>query len=358
MTKSKLILSNGMSFEGDSIGEDKDISGELVFTTGMVGYPQSFTDPSYHGQTLVFSFPLIGNYGLPHIDLMTDGSHLKNEGMESFKSWINGVVLSSPSSNFSHYNYKHKLDEWLKMNSISGICNVDTRELIHQIRDNSGLLGRIVKSGSTENSEFFNPHNKNLVKEVSTKSSMSFGSGSKKVCVIDFGVKGAIINKLVKLGCTVNVIPWNSTDIPKADAYLLSNGPGNPNLANESIPLIKNILELKKPTLGICLGHQLLALAIGANVERLQHGHRGYNHPVIDTFSKRGYITSQNHGYHVKEDTLSKDWQVSFRNVNDGSVEGIKHTHLPFEGVQFHPEASGGPNDCQWILEDFVERIS
>lgn len=356
MNKTKLVLSNGIIFEGKELGATKASSGELVFTTGMVGYPQSFTDPSYYGQTLVFSFPLIGNYGLPTFREDNRISHLKDEGMESRKSWISGVVLSTPSSSFAHHSYTLELDKWLRNHNITGICDIDTRELVHQIRENPGLKA-IITSNENENQNFFDPHSLNLIEKVSTSEKILIGKGKKRICLYDFGVKSSIINRLVSLDCEVLVVPWNSREDIDADGYLLSNGPGNPSFALDSLPIVKNLLKRQKPILGICLGHQILSMSIDAKVERLTNGHRGFNHPVIDTRSGKGYITSQNHGYHVIADTIPEGWFVSFKNANDGSVEGIAHKELPFESVQFHPEASGGPNDCQWILEKFVKSL-
>lgn len=373
--KAKLKLSTGQIIEGDLIGAPVQSSGELVFTTAMVGYSESITDPSYLGQMLVFAYPLIGNYGLPDIPNTTteESADQLIRGLESGKVHLSGVIISSESNEVYHYSSESNLDSWLKKNNIPGIVNVDTRELVHLIRDNGEIFAKIipektesyfewpeleVKEKDFKEDEYFQPHSYNLMKTVSNKNVTTLGKGSTKVAVLNNGVKWNILRKVLSNDCQVLLLPWDHdlTSV-ECDAYLLSNGPGDPRALESSVKNIKKVLDLGKPTLGICLGNQLLALAAGADVEKLKFGHRGHNHPVYIEGGKKAFISSQNHGYVVNEKKLPSDWKVWFRNANDESVEGITHKEKPFWGVQFHPEASGGSNDTSWIIDNFISIV-
>jgi carbamoyl-phosphate synthase small subunit len=372
MIVAKLVLSNGMVFKGRHIGAQVQTSGELVFTTSMVGYSESITDPSFCGQILTFSYPLIGNYGLPNIVADENKFHLA-QGYESDRSWLSGVILSSNSDFTGHQVFETNLDEWLKKINVPGIVGIDTRELVKVIRDSSMLLGQIVLEENgliidnafamhpfkLENDSFTNPNLENLVDKVSSKKRVILGKGKTKVGIIDFGVKWGIINRLLEMDCRVEVIPWNERFSQiDCDGYLLSNGPGDPVSLKEIFPEIRELINSNKKILGICLGHQVMALAMGAQTKRLPFGHRGYNQPVVEMKTSRGFMTCQNHSYYVCEETLDHSaWDVSFINANDRSIEGISHKTKPVKGIQFHPEASGGPNDCLWILDEFVRSL-
>lgn len=359
MKQAKLVLSTGQVFEGELIGIEGISSGELVFTTSMVGYTESLTDPSYYGQTLIFSYPLIGNYGVPETAENADIPAISYEG---HKPLVSGVVVSKVSKKQFHWSGKYTLDEWLKKYGITGIAGIDTRKLIQIIRSEKMVLAKIFSvSRETQAmaAPFFDPHTKNLLSEISTLNSIHFGKGKTKIAIIDCGVKFSIIRQLIEnKDIQIELVPWNS-DLSKieCDAFVISNGPGNPEQNPELIANIKNLLEGTKPILGICLGHQLLALAAGAKVTRLPFGHRSHNQPVINLEDEKCYITSQNHAYAVLDESLKEDWSAWFKNINDQTIEGIKHTSKPFMSVQFHPEASGGPRDTSWIFEKFIEMV-
>lgn len=359
MTNAKLVLSNGMTFEGSHIGANVPSVGEMVFTTSMVGYSESITDPSFCGQILVFSYPMIGNYGLPVKKDESNYYHL-TPGYESHRSWLSGVVVSSDCLSAENETYKTNLNDWLKSEGISGITGIDTRELVKIIRSSETITGKIVTGFnlSEKNDGLFSLET-NLVSIVSTKMRQVLGTGKTKVAIVDFGVKWGIIKKLLDLDCQVEIVPWND-DLSKVhcDGFILSNGPGDPNTVSEIFPEIRKMVETNRNVLGICLGHQILAIAMGGATKRLPFGHRGYNHPVIECKTMRGFMTSQNHSYYVDDKSLDKSiWEVTFINANDQTIEGISHKIKPVSGIQFHPEASGGPNDCVWILNEFVNSL-
>ncbi|MGE0173806.1 MAG: glutamine-hydrolyzing carbamoyl-phosphate synthase small subunit [Oligoflexales bacterium] len=363
-----LELSTGEAFEGKLIGAPVDASGELVFTTGMVGYSEAITDPSYYGQILCFTYPLIGNYGIPSASPGFNPDLPR--GFESARPQAAAIVISVDSHEVFHWNSFSSLDTWLKQNNVPGIVGMDTRDLVHRIRSTPNLMARVnVDQPEGERypqnpdtfkskSKFFDPGAHNIVKEVSVKEPIKLGKGKTRIGVVDCGVKWNIIRQLVSLGCEVEILPWNS-DLSTKDVsgWLLSNGPGDPTKTENLTKGIAQLLKGDKPVFGICLGHQLLSLAAGCETRRMPYGHRSHNQPVYVTGTRRGYITTQNHGYVVVDSTLPQDWDVWFRNVNDQTVEGVKHKTKPFQSVQFHPEASGGPRDTGWLLKDFVERV-
>jgi carbamoyl-phosphate synthase small subunit len=354
-------------YEGKLIGAPKHASGELVFTTGMVGYSEAITDPSYYGQILCFTYPLIGNYGIPPLP----GNDIDlPPGFESSKPQAAAVIVAVDSEEAFHWNAFWSLNDWLRENGVPGIVGIDTRHLVHTIRSNKNLLARLEIEGGGEErypenkdtfdgeNKFFDPGNFNIVKEVSSKKPLTLGRGKKRIAVIDCGVKWNIIRQLVQLDCELQILPWDS-DLSKVDAsgWLLSNGPGDPMNTENLRHQIAGLLKENRPILGICLGHQLLALAAGCKTKRMAYGHRSHNQPVFLVGTRRGFITTQNHGYVVDEESIPSDWKVWFRNVNDLSIEGIIHKEKPFRSVQFHPEASGGPKDTGWILEEFVSEV-
>lgn len=353
--KCQLELSTGATFEGELIGAPVAASGEMVFTTGMVGYSEAMTDPSYCGQILTFTYPLIGNYGIPTIPKALELPIPR--GFESAKVNTAAVILTIDSEEVFHWNSFHSLDSWLRDEGVPGIVGLDTRHLVHLVRQTPNLLARVVPEG-VEKPAFFDPGQHEIVQRVSTKTRRRIGKGKSRIALVDCGVKWNIIRQLVERDCEVELIPWND-DFKNIDCsgWLLSNGPGDPT-KTPLVGHVKELLTTDVPILGICLGHQILSLAAGAKTKRMQYGHRSHNQPVYLVGTRRGFITSQNHGYVVDEDTLPEGWEPWFRNANDQTNEGIKHTTRPHRSVQFHPEAAGGPRDTSWILEQFVREVS
>jgi carbamoyl-phosphate synthase small subunit len=349
-----LHLSNGTVFEGDLIGHDAAVSGQVVFSTALVGYEQAMTDPSYHGQILMFTYPLIGNYGVA----ATTADPFQSV-FESAKIQPAAVLVSEASFDGHHWTAKKTLDAWLRENGVPGISGLDTRDLVHHFRAEPNLLGKVVPEGkSAAEIDFYDPGDSNVLSNVSTREKNVIGKGHVRRGLIDCGVKWNIVRLLVQFGCEVQVLPWTidpaSVD---CDGWVISNGPGNPRLTGDLVERIRHILDGKIPLLGICLGHQLLALAAGGDTEKMKYGHRSHNQPVIDKMTGRGYITSQNHGYVVVSDSLPREWKPWFVNANDGTVEGLIHDELPIRSIQFHPEASSGPRDTAWILREFVASL-
>ncbi|MDR1259959.1 MAG: glutamine-hydrolyzing carbamoyl-phosphate synthase small subunit [Endomicrobium sp.] len=364
--KAYLKLSNGMSFEGNAVGADVSVSGEMVFNTGMLGYSEAMTDPSYLGQILVFSFCLIGNYGVP---VFKNKNFLISKGHESSSIKTQGIIVSNIYSSCYHHNGKISLEEWMKNQEVPGISGIDTRYLVQVIRDCKNLWGRICSDGAKmqnknkfeflknfKYNEYIDPSKYNLMPSVSIKKRITLGRGSKKIAVVDCGVKWNIIRMLVERNCEVELLPWDiDFSKIKCDGWVISNGPGDPRNTGDLVKRIKEyILNSDKPVLGICLGHQLLSLASGAETKRLNHGHRSHNQPVFSLPEKIAYMSSQNHRYAVEKKSIQPEWELWFENANDNSVEGLKHRTKPFISVQFHPEASSGPNDTSWIMDKFV----
>lgn len=368
--KAVLELSNGLKLQGRLIGADAIASGEMVFTTGMNAYSEAMTDPSYLGQILVFSFSLIGNYGIPSLK---EGDFFMPHGYESGGIKAQGIIVSDNFDDCFHYEKGNNLEDWMREAGVPGIAGIDTRHLVQMVRDaKTPLFGRIVpadKNAAYDNTKFdflknfgpkdyVDPSKYNLLPSVSVKEPVIFGKGKYKIALLDFGVKRNIIRMLTEHNCTVSLLPWD-TDVSKVacDAWVLSNGPGDPKNTGGVTQQVQKLLKGDKPVLGICLGHQIMGLAAGAKTRKLTKGHRGFNQPVFDTATRRGFMTSQNHSFEVNGKTLPKDWTVWFQNANDGSVEGLKHKKKPFMSTQFHPEASGGPNDTTWIIKDFIQLI-
>jgi carbamoyl-phosphate synthase small subunit len=341
MKKAKLLLKDGSSFEGIPFGAKVSASGEAVFNTGMVGYPEALTDPSYFGQILVFTYPLIGNYGVSLSQL------------ESEKIQVKGVIISDLSLEYNHFSAIMSFDDWLKAENIPGIYGIDTRALTKKLRKEGTMLAKILNGKEID---FYDPNKEEILKYVSTKKPIEYGSGSLKILLLDCGVKKSILKNLLKDDIKLIRVPYDA-DISnfEYEGLVISNGPGNPAKCKKTIENVKKALKKNKPILGICLGCQILALASGGKTYKLKYGHRGQNQPCQDTRTKRCYITSQNHGFAVKEKTLSKDWKPWFYNVNDGTLEGFYHVKKPFFAVQFHPEAGPGPMDTEFLFEDFLK---
>lgn len=348
----KLVLENGMVFSGFSFGYDKPVAGEVVFNTAMTGYPESLTDPSYFGQILVATYPLVGNYGVPGED--TDGDIRKY--YESDKIAVKGFIISDYSTEYSHWNAKYSLGDWLKMQKIPGIYGIDTRALTQVLRESGTMLGKIVFDD--RDVEWYDPNRDNLVAAVSPKEKQVYGNGKHRILLIDCGVKNNIIRCFLDRNTTVIRVPYDY-DIQKEeyDGLFISNGPGDPEVCLPTIQSLEKALADEKPVFGICLGSQLMALASGAGTYKLKYGHRSHNQPVRRVGEDRCYITSQNHGFAVDDNSLNDEWEPLFINVNDGTCEGIRHKSKPFFSTQFHPEASGGPTDTEFLFDDFINLI-
>ncbi len=346
----KLILKDGTTFEGVSFGHEESVAGELVFSTGMVGYPESLTDPSYEGQILVATYPIIGNYGVP-----------EKKYWESSRIHISGLVVSQYVDTPSHFQSKKTLSSWLKEEKIPGLIIDDTRFLTQKIRDQGAQLAKIVFK---KNIEFFDPNLVNLMEKVSVKTTRKVGLRAieqyKKMSIvlIDCGVKENIIRNLVNRGAQVIVVPWDFDIFSLKEGFdgiIISNGPGDPKMCRATIETVKQAVAKKIPILGICLGSQILALATGGETYKLKFGHRGQNQPCIDQTNNRCYVTTQNHGFAIGK--IPPGFKPWFVNANDKTNEGIIHKNLPFMSVQFHPEACPGPMDTEWIFDKFLQTL-
>ena len=347
-----LILENGKEFKGKSFGSHQPVAGEVVFNTAMTGYPESLTDPSYKGQILVSTYPLIGNYGVPYGE--TENGLLKH--FESDRIHISGLVISDYSFEYSHWNAEQSLGHWLKKNRVPGIFGVDTRAITQILREHGSMLGKIVTDD--HDIDWYDPNTENLVDQVSIDQKITYGNGRNRVMLVDCGVKYNIIRSLLRHDTTVIRVPWNyeySED--EYDGLFITNGPGDPTMCKATINQLSKAMEGEKPIFGICLGSQLLGLASGAETYKMKYGHRSHNQPVIEKNTNRCFITSQNHGFAVDHDKLPDDYIPYFLNLNDQSCEGIRHRHKPFFSTQFHPEASGGPTDTSFLFERFMEEI-
>ena len=354
-----LQLENDEIFYGKSFGYQTSMSGELVFQTGMVGYPESLTDPSYRRQILVLTYPLIGNYGIPD-DSVDENGLLTN--FESNRIWINGLVVGEYNPQYSHWKGVKTLGDWLEEHKVPGISGIDTRRLTLLIREHGTIKGRIINDDKMV--DFIDIDTMNLVQEVSIKEPVVYKSkleNSRNILVYDFGIKNSQIRSLLKRGFNCIMVPWNyipDTGIMSdVKGIFLSNGPGNPESCQEVISFLKDYMKLKNPIFGICLGHQILSLAAGATIYKMKFGNRGHNIPVRFKDGKRCLITSQNHGFGVDLTSISDEWQPLFTNANDDSNEGIIHKSLPYYSVQFHPEAKAGPEDAGFLFDIFRQSI-
>lgn len=347
-----LELEDGTRFFGHLFGTCSNSDGEVVFNTGMVGYPESMTDPSYCGQILALTYPLVGSYGI---------SSPEEGRFESDKIQIRGLVVSEIIREHSHYSSQISLAHWMSENGITGISAIDTRELTKILRSRGTMLGRIMPAKERTPFDVEDPNCKDLVRQVTTPEVKELGKENEgaSVLLIDCGCKGGIVRELLLRGCKITVIPYDLNYSTKSfDGVIVSNGPGDPAILNKTISHLRAFLDSEKPVAGICLGCQIIALAAEGRTYKLKFGHRSQNQPCKDLFTGHCVITSQNHGYAVDADSLSDEWSVWYRNLNDGTVEGIRHRKKPFFALQFHPEACPGPTDSKRFFDMFVEEIS
>ncbi|MBS3131248.1 glutamine-hydrolyzing carbamoyl-phosphate synthase small subunit [Candidatus Woesearchaeota archaeon] len=405
--KAKLVLEDKSVFEGFSFGAEKSTAGEVVFNTGMVGYPESMTDPSYKGQILCFTYPLIGNYGVPSWE--KDAFGIPNH-FESDRIQVQAIIVSDYSKDYSHWNAEKSLRQWLNEESIPALYGIDTRALTKRLREKGAMLGKIVFND--EKADFYDPNKEDLVSQVSIKVPVVYDPNvrksfslrdyneknpifkktmernsiiktfknkdsifknsiksslilkkiknrkTKKIVLVDCGLKNNIIRSFLKRNAVVIRVPYDY-DFNQLDygGLMVSNGPGDPKMCKKTIENIRKALGMNKPIFGICLGNQLLSLAAGADTYKLKYGHRSQNQPCMMKGTKRCFITSQNHGFAVSTKTLPKDWEELFVNVNDSTNEGIRHKRKPFFSCQFHPEATPGPVDTGFLFDEFLGKI-
>jgi len=359
-----VVLADGAVFPGVVFGAPQPAAGEVVFTTGMVGYPEALTDPSYRGQILVFTYPSQGNYGVPPFaagEAASDRAETSLPGrpFESDRIHLSGVVCASYSEEYSHRTAGASLGDWLGSQGVPALTGIDTRALTKRIRMHGALLGRIEIDGRPV-PEFDDPNRRNLVDEVSARRVQRHGKGGVPIVLIDCGKKNNQVRTLVRMGAEVTVVPWDH-DVRRlartCAGVVISNGPGDPQLATAAVETARFLIRRNVPILGICLGHQILALAAGARTYKMKFGHRAHNQPCVEARSGRCYQTSQNHGYAVDGANLPRGWDAWFANANDGTNEGIRHAGGRWRSVQFHPEAAPGPTGTEWIVEDFLEEI-
>ncbi|KAI8905837.1 class I glutamine amidotransferase-like protein [Gorgonomyces haynaldii] len=358
----QLKIKNGPQFKAKSFGAPVSVSGELVFTTSLVGYTESMTDPSYHGQILCFTQPLIGNYGVPSKILDQFGLY---KHFESGKIQVKGIVVNDYATKYSHWNAVQSLAEWCQSENIPAFSHVDTRAIVSFLRDKGTTLAQMTVEDQ-QDVPVPDYQLTNMVARVSPKEIQVYNAGAPiKIALLNFGAKENIIRCLAKQGCEVTSFPWNTDLVPYMDSFdgvFLSNGPGDPANVTEAVQNVRRVLEsemnkkIPTPIFGICMGHQLLGLAAGFSSYKLPFGNRGHNQPCLDLIKGGCVMTSQNHGYCLDDSKLPEGWIPFFRNANDKSNEGICHATKPFASVQFHPEAMGGPEDTQYLFEDFVRQ--
>jgi len=345
-----LVLEDGKSFTGKPFGALKEVLGEVVFNTGMSGYVETLTDPSYKGQILVLTYPLQGNYGVP------------KPPYESKNIQVQGLIVTHYSENPSHHAAALSLGDWLKNEGIPGIYGVDTRRLTRHLRQNGAVKGHLLFADEKLRKSKATGIDMNRVTEiVAPKKIVWHDGGDARILLIDTGAKENIVRSLQKRGATVIRAPWNADwedMVSEVDGVFLTNGPGDPiDAGADLIGRIRGILNADIPIFGICFGHQLLSLAAGGRTYKMKYGHRSVNQPVQDVTTGKCYITSQNHGYVVQGASLPKDWQEWFINLNDKTNAGIRHVSKPIMSVQFHPEASPGPNDTAFLFDDYMKMV-
>ncbi len=348
----KLVLEDRTIIKGKSFGYENSVAGEVVFNTAMTGYPESLTDPSYKGQILVLTYPLIGNYGVPK-DITENGI---SKFFESYQIHISGLIISDYSFKYSHWNAEVSLANWLKSQQIPAMFGVDTRALTKKLREKGTMLCKIIYN--EQDIDYYDPSKENLVALVSTKEKKVYGKGKYKILLIDTGVKYNIIRCLLQRDTTVIQVPWdyNFTN-EEFDGLFITNGPGDPKHCIKTVEHIRKQYEKDIPIMGICLGNQLMGLASGGDTYKLKFGHRSHNQPVIQIGTNKAFITSLNHGYAIDNNSLNGEWEPLFININDKTNEGIRHKSKPFFSTQFHPEASSGPTDTAFLFDKFIKLI-
>lgn len=371
-----LRLEDGTEFVGTSFGYESPVAGEVVFNTAMMGYPESLTDPSYAGQLMALTFPLVGNYGVPEFSVEKNGI---STFMESDKIYASAIIVSDYSEEYCHWNAKESLSEWLKREKVPGITGIDTRQLTKVLREHGVMMGKILFDGMDVPEAKY--EGVNFVEQVSCKEVVTYkpedyaepsnrlaedapeivkAAPGKKVVLVDCGVKNNIIRCLLNRGVEVIRVPWDyDFNELEFDGLFLANGPGDPDTCVRTVENIKKFLAHgeKTPIMGICMGNQLLSKAAGASIYKLKYGHRSHNQPVRQVGTTRCFITTQNHGYAVDSKTLPADWEPLFVNMNDGSNEGVRHKTNPWFSAQFHPESCAGPIDTEFLFDDFVKLL-
>jgi len=348
MVSGKLVLENGDIFSGIAPAWQQNTTfGEVVFNTGMTGYEEALTDPSYSGQILTFTYPILGNYGVANGD-----------NCESSKIHTQGIICQTVYDKPTHHDSTKTFLDWLKEQNIPIIIGIDTRALTKVLRNHGVINGALVFAAEQIPQTFPNSMEINWVERVSCKTPQTYGNGKYKIILVDCGAKLSILNNLLKFDVMVKVVPFDY-DYTKEEyaGVFLSNGPGDPKLCVKTIEVLAKVLTQNKPVYGICLGSQLMALAIGADTYKLKFGHRGQNQPCIEIKTNKCYLTSQNHGYAVDKTTIPDTWEINFKHLNDNSVAGIQHKSKPFAAVQFHPEAAPGPHDTCYFFNEFIDAV-
>ena len=357
MKNATLVLDDGPTFHGKSFGYEHPVAGEVVFNTAMMGYTKSLTDPSYAGQLMVLTYPLVGNYGVPPLTFRPDGLA---DFMESEKIHASAIIVADYSEHHSHWNANESLASWLKREKVPGITGIDTRELTKVLREHGVMMGKILFDDEPDNIPEADYEGINFVDRVSCKEIIRYNEGAgKKVVLVDCGVKHNILRCLIDRGVEVIRVPWNYDYTSLTfDGLFLGNGPGNPDMCEEAVAILRRQMSMsRRPICGICMGNQLLAKAGGATIYKLKYGHRSHNQPVREVGTDRCYVTSQNHGYAVDTTTLGSDWRELFVNMNDGSNECIRHLSNPWFTSQFHPEACSGPVDTEFMFDRFIDTL-
>lgn len=356
--KVTLRLEDGTEFHGTSFGYEKPVAGEVVFNTAMMGYPESLTDPSYAGQLMTLTFPLVGNYGVPPFTFEENGLPTF---MESEKIHVRAIIVSDYSREFSHWNGVETLADWLKREQVPGITGIDTRQLTKVLREHGVMMGKILFDDMPNEVPEADYAGVNFVDQVSCREVIKYNEGAdKKVVLVDCGVKANILRCLIRRGVEVIRVPWNyDFNELEFDGLFLANGPGDPETCEVTVQNIRRFLAnpVVRPCMGICMGNQLLSKAAGARIYKLKYGHRSHNQPVRKVGTETCFITSQNHGYAVDSSSLPADWEPMFVNMNDGSNEGVRHKKNPWFSAQFHPEACSGPVDTEFMFDDFVKLL-
>jgi carbamoyl-phosphate synthase small subunit len=360
-TQVRLCLDDGTCVNGQGFGAAKSVRGEVVFNTAMAGYVESLTDPSYCGQILVLTYPLVGNYGVP-----PPRAKALDRPYESGRIQVQGLIVQNYVDEYSHHAASRSLHDWLRSEGVPGLTAVDTRALTRRLREHGTMQGLLHPSSMDEHSARQFAEGVDMAKEVfnlvAPREPIRYGEGKQTILLVDAGAKDNIVRSLLARGASVLRAPWHAdlaTLAGRADGILIGNGPGDPKDLRLLIDQVRGLLgSFRKPIFGVCLGNQILALAAGADTYKLPYGHRGINQPVQDLLTRRCFITSQNHGYAVSDKSLPDGWEPWFVNINDGTNEGIRSQHLPYWSVQFHPEASPGPQDTGYLFDEFLRHVS